>query len=57
VRKHKSDKSISLGAELEKAVIETPDIDLIKGFEDDIKGTCRIANLEIKKGAELKVLL
>ncbi len=57
VRKYKSDKSMSLGADLEKVAIETPDVTLVKVFEDDIKGTCRIANLEIKKGAELKVVI
>jgi len=55
VRKHKSGNSISLGADLEKAVVETPDVETAKSLERDIKGTNKILNLEIKKGAELKV--
>lgn len=55
VRKYKSDKSISLGADLERVVIETPDVDTIKSLEEDIKGTNRIQKLEIKKGKELVV--
>ncbi len=57
VRKHKSESSMSLGAELEKAVIEAPDaeLDAVKKLEQDIKGTCRIGKLEVKKGKELKV--
>lgn len=56
VRKYKSDKSISLGADLERATIEGPDVELLKQVEADIKGTNRIQKLEIKKGAELKVV-
>jgi valyl-tRNA synthetase len=55
VRKYKSDNNMSLGADLDKAVIESPDSDIVKGLEIDIKGTGRISNLEIKEGKELKV--
>jgi valyl-tRNA synthetase len=55
VRKYKSDNNLSLGADLEKVVIETPQAETVKGLETDIKGTGRIANLEINAGKELKL--
>ena len=52
VRKHKSDKSMPLGSELEKIVIEADGVaaERIKLVLDDIKGTGRIKNVEIKGG-------
>ena len=55
VRRYKTDNNLSLGAELEKAVIETPDAEVAKKLEEDIRGTGRIQNLEIKAGKELKL--
>jgi len=57
IRKYKSDNSMSLSIELAKVVIEAPDVEIVKMMEDDIKGTNRVQNLEIKKGKELKVLI
>ncbi len=51
VRQYKINNKMSLGAELDKVVIESPlDLD-----EDVIKGTLRIKSLELNKGDKLKV--
>jgi valyl-tRNA synthetase len=55
IRRYKTDNNLSLGAELEKAVIETPDAAVAKKLEEDIRGTGRIKSLEIKQGKELKL--
>lgn len=54
VRKHKSDNSLSLGAELEKAVIEAGgDVkDKILALKEDIQGTGKIKELEVKDRPE-----
>jgi valyl-tRNA synthetase len=57
IRKYKTDNNLSLGAELEKVVVETPDTKLLKVVEEDIKGTGRISKVEIKEGKELKLIV
>jgi valyl-tRNA synthetase len=56
VRKYKSDRSISLGAELETVSIETPDPEEIRPLAEDVKGTCRIKDLRIGKGGEFRIV-
>lgn len=55
IRKYKTDNNLSLGAELEKLVIQTPDVEIVKSLEKDIKGTGRIQTVEVKTSKELKL--
>ncbi len=57
VRSYKTDNNLSLGAELDRAIIESPDAEAVKKFEEDIRGTGRIKELEIKKGKKLKLVI
>ncbi|MBN2518435.1 MAG: class I tRNA ligase family protein, partial [Candidatus Altiarchaeota archaeon] len=52
IRAYKTEKSMSLGAELEKGEIEVPKgkLELAKIILDDIKGAGRIKELELKPG-------
>lgn len=57
IRKYKSDNNMSLGIDLEKVIIEAPDVRIVKLMEDDIKGTNRVRNLEIREGKEIKIIV
>ncbi len=53
VRKHKSDKNLSLKSEIEKLEIESP-VEL-KEVLDDIKGVTRAKDISVKNAKELKI--
>jgi len=53
IRKYKHDKQMALNSELNKVIITSKED--ISEFEDDIKGTMRIKQLEFKKGKDMKV--
>lgn len=55
IRKHKTDNGLSLGAELERVTIESPEPETVESLESDISGTGRIKDVEVKKGKELKL--
>lgn len=56
IRKHKTDNGLSLGAELEKVVIKTPKKEALEKIEEDIRGTGRISQLEIKDSESLEII-
>lgn len=55
IRKWKADKNMSLGAEIEKLTLYHSKHRELEKIADDIKGTMRIKDLQLKKG-KLKVL-
>ena len=50
IRKWKADNKMSLGAEVDLLILYHPKADKIKEVVDEIKGTMRIKDLELKKG-------
>ena len=56
IRKYKQSKNMSLGAELEVLILTSPKAIKLKKWRDDIAGTMRIKDLEIKRGKELAVI-
>ena len=55
IRKWKSEKNMSMGAEVDKLVLWYDNINSIKNIKNEIMSTMRIKDLEFKKGA-LKIL-
>ncbi len=56
IRKWKAEQKISLGAEVQKLVLQHPQADRIKEIAGEIKGTMRVKELVLRIG-ELKVML
>ncbi len=50
IRKHKADKNMSLGAELDSVVLQHPQASKLESVAGEIKGTMRIKQLELRTG-------